>query len=193
MASKGQTWAIKCACGLDVRHMDLGYDEAKNILNALNDDEYRELQIQDLVDKGAKGTPREDAKSKARKYQAAWDKAWEAGVEAAESCNPTPMIVAQHANPLDDASPVTQAWHVPDGVCGFAGLRVRPGNSSFARWLVKNQDFHKSYYGGVENSLFEYNQSMDRKSAHASRMAEVLREELPEGACDQVYSWNRMD
>ncbi len=193
-ASKRQTWAIKCACGLDVRHMGLVYDEAKNILDALNDDEYRALQIQNLVDRGAKGTPKEDAKSKARKYQAAWDKAVAAGRQAAEDCSPTPMIVQEHANPLDDNSPVVRQYApVMGGVCGFAGLRVRPGNSSFARWLVKHQDAHKSYYGGVETSIFDYNQSMERKSAHASAMAKVLKAELPEGSFKGLYSWNRMD
>ncbi len=54
------------------------------------------------------------------------------GAIAANTCNPRPMVVQQHANPMDNGSPVVARWDVAQGVCGFAWVVVRPGNSSFA-------------------------------------------------------------
>lgn len=115
-------------------------------------------------------------------------KATEAGRAAAAMTRPTPMIVERRANPLDDTSAVEQAWFVADGVCGFAGVRIRPGTSAFARWLVNMGLAYKSYSGGVETSVHEYNQSMQLKEAHARAYAEVLRE-----AGITASSWSRMD
>jgi hypothetical protein len=123
------------------------------------------------------------------KFEAAYAEAYKAGCEAAAACTPTPMVVAERSNPLNDLSAVRQAWHVPEGVCGFAWVKIPKGNSSFARWLAKVSKARKSYYGGFEINIREYGQSMQRKEAHARAMAKVLNEKL--GV--EAYADSRMD
>jgi len=122
------------------------------------------------------------------KWQELYDKALQAGREAAKACTPTPMVVQQHANMMDDNSPVVKQWHVPDGVCGFAWVKIRPGNCPFANWLKKNKLGSKAYRGGVEIWISEYNQSMTKKETHAQAMSAVLRE-----AGIDAWAESRMD
>lgn len=116
-------------------------------------------------------------------------KAQEAGLAAAAKHTPTPMVVSQHANPLNDASPVKQAWLVPSGVCGFAWVQIRPANSSFANWMKKNTNARPdSYLGGIAMSVREYGQSMELKEKYAEAFAAVLKE-----AGISAYANSRMD
>ena len=130
-------------------------------------------------------------------YKEIYDKAFQAGHEAAKRCIPNPMVVEQHESPLDDSSPVSKQWVVPSGVCGFAWVVVKPGTSSFARWLSKNGIARKHYYGGVSIWISHYNQSMELKEAHARAMSLSLQESLSSGEFAdpkvKVYSGSRMD
>ena len=71
---------------------------------------------------------------------------------------------------------VDERYYVGDGPCGFAWVTVKPGTSSFAKWLVKQGYASKAYGGGVQIWISEHNQSLERKTAHARVMAERLRE-----------------
>jgi len=115
-------------------------------------------------------------------------KADAAGKEAAEARIPIPMVVESHKNQLDDSSPVEQSWYVPQGVCGFAWITIRPGNCSFAHWAVKNLNAKKAYGGGVQMCISDYGQCMEKKSAYASAYAKVLKD-----AGIKAYSGSRMD
>lgn len=106
--------------------------------------------------------------------KALYDRAVAAGRAAANACVPTPMVVTQYANPFDTRSAVMYRDVVNDGVCGFAWVVVRPGTSRFARWLKKNHLARTGYGGGVHIWISDYNQSMERKQAHARAMASVL-------------------
>jgi hypothetical protein len=123
------------------------------------------------------------------KFEAAYNKAVAAGKAAGEAKAPVPMVVAEHADPLNDRSPVNRAWHCAEGACGFAWVRVRPGNCSFAKWLVKNGHARPAYEGGVDIWISAFNQSVERKEACARAMAEVFRSELGVNA----YSDSRLD
>jgi hypothetical protein len=114
-----------------------------------------------------------------------------AGMQAADACTPTPMVVERHANQLDDSSPVVERYApVRGGVCGFAWVNIKPGNSSFALYLVKNGIARKdSYYGGVSVWVSEFGQSMERKAAYAAAYAQVLRD----AGIERVYAQSRMD
>jgi len=118
-----------------------------------------------------------------------WSKAWAAGEEAVKGVVPDVMIVTQHKNMADDNSPVDKQWIVPDGPCGFAWVQIKPGNSRFANFL-KKEDLARpdSYLGGVSIWVSAYNQSMQRKEAHARAMAEVFRE-----AGINAWAMSRMD
>ncbi len=87
------------------------------------------------------------------------------------------MHVVQRANPFDDSSPVVHRYApVMDGVCGFAWVTIRPGTSSFARWVSKTGRGRKGYYGGIQIWVSGFGQSMTRKEAYADAFAAVLRE-----------------
>lgn len=112
----------------------------------------------------------------------------EAGDKAAKECMPTPMIVQQTVNMLDDTSPVVKQYHVPEGMCGFAWVNVRPGNCAFANWLKKKGLASKAYRGGVEIWISAYGQSYERKQACAYAMADVF-----EAAGIKAYGGSRLD
>lgn len=111
-------------------------------------------------------------------FKALFDKAYAAGVEAAKACVPNPMVV----------SGMGKSYYVSEGACGFAWVKVCPGNSAFARWLVKEKLARASYSGGVDIWVHEYNQSIARKEAHAFAMARVLAD-----AGIVAYGGSRMD
>jgi hypothetical protein len=113
------------------------------------------------------------------KFAAVFDRANREGYAAAEAHKPSAMVVSSS----------TERWFVPEGVCGFAWVRVRPGNSSFAKWLVKNKLAHKAYTGGVDIWISAHGQSLERKERHAGKMASILKDELGINA----YADSRMD
>jgi hypothetical protein len=127
-------------------------------------------------------------------FQDAWDEALKAGHKAATECEVVPMVVQQHKNMLDDNSPVEQSWVVEGGVCGFAWLSIKPGNSRFANWAKKNIEGCRSdsYEGGVCYWIHDYGQSMTRKESFARAMSKVLRERLDNPKV-RISARSRMD
>jgi len=102
--------------------------------------------------------------------------AHDAGNNAVTQTTVTPMIVSQHANPLDDGSETIKQWYVEDGVCGFASVIIKPANSKFAKFLVANQLGRKAYGGGVSMSIRDFNQSLTKKEAYAYAFSKVLND-----------------
>jgi hypothetical protein len=101
------------------------------------------------------------------------------GQNAATNCIPLPMTVLdQYRN---------QEWYEPEGVCGFAWVRIK-GNTPFGRWARGQGIARKAYGGGLQIRIRDYNQSMDRKYAHANAYALTLREHGIEAWAD-----SRMD
>ena len=99
------------------------------------------------------------------------------------------MHVVQHANPLDDSSPIVKRYApVMDGVCGFAWVVVRPAGSSFGRWLRKERGHSLAYGGGVSIWVGSFGQSYERKYAYARAFAGVLEE-----AGIEAYAQSRLD
>lgn len=114
-----------------------------------------------------------------------------AGHKAYEEARPTPMIVQEHTNVADDDSPVKKEYFVSEGVCGFAWVHFTPATSSFSRWLKKNTDAGKSYYGGLDLSVHG-SQSYERKMAAARAMAEVFQKYESETKTS-AYATGRLD
>lgn len=98
-----------------------------------------------------------------------------AGRAALVAATPEPMVVQQHASPIDDSSPVVRSWYVSEGVCGFAWVTISPATSALARYLLKSGKARKGYGGGAQVWVSEGGQSYDRKVAYASAYADVLR------------------
>jgi hypothetical protein len=134
-----------------------------------------------------------------KQAEAAGEKAMQ---ELIDSNKVAPMVVQQHADPMDDNSRVTEQWVVPGGPCGFASIRVKctngpsrkfinqlkkaglaGGENSFKEWSKS------SYYGGFMKSFTMIGgQSLAYKTAYANAYAEVL-----EKAGVNVWVWTRMD
>lgn len=113
--------------------------------------------------------------------QTLWDEAHEAGMEAVENLAVCPMTVVDKNT--------GKSWFVEDGVCGFAWVNVKPGNSRFANWLKKNDLARKDeYYGGVTIWVSEFNQSMQKKEAYARAMSKVF-----DDAGLRSYAASRLD
>lgn len=114
-------------------------------------------------------------------FEIAFRNAHAAGMAAGNNAVPTPMTVVQHENPFDDTSAITKVFEpVLEGVCGFAWINVKPGNSAFANWIKKNNSIqsHKSYYGGLDIWVGEFGQSYERKLAYAQAFAKSIHDEL---------------
>lgn len=81
-----------------------------------------------------------------------------------------------------------QVWVENEGMCGFAWVVVKSANKGFGHWLLKSGRARKSYYGGAEIWISEFNQSYERKAAMASAMAKVFNE-----AGFDSYAGSRLD
>jgi len=163
--------------------------------------EANHYQLSDGADKAKWGELRaeEEAIREARKqrahqratarkdFQAIYDEAQTAGMEAGNKAIPAPMVVQEHSNMMDDKSPVKQEWYVAEGVCGFAWVNVK--DRVFGQWL-KDMGYgdHDSYYRGVTIWCSQFGQSMQRKEAWAQAFAEVLTKHNI-----RSYSQSRMD
>lgn len=121
-------------------------------------------------------------------FGAIYAEAHAAGIAAANAKVPTPMIVSEHANPLDDNSPVKKSWFVSQGVCGFAWVVVRPGNSPFANWLKKNHGASKCYTGGVYAGRSPFGQCYEKNVAYCQAFADVLTKHG-----FKAYAYDRLD
>ena len=98
-----------------------------------------------------------------------------AGLASAEACIPTPMTVQHRANPFDDRSEVTKQWHVPEGMCGFGWVEVRPSRGGFATYARDNGIGRYSEYEKccmIRSAL--RTQSYERNMAYATGYANVL-------------------
>jgi len=120
-------------------------------------------------------------------FEASFARAAHAGFIAGQEALPTPMMVVQPS--ATNPNVPSAMWHVEGGCCGFAWVKVTPGNSAFAKWLVKQGHARKAYSGGVDIWISDHGQSMERKEEHARAMAKVLSDEL--GV--KCYADSRMD
>lgn len=171
-ASPGQTFALFCASGYDVRGCTLSRERASELLDSSKRDVAATIRAIAALP-GA--VFKREIKPK-QDWQALYDKARAAGLAAGNGATVTPMVVCQHENVADDSSPVAKSYFVADGVCGFAWITIRPGNCSFAKWLAANDLARKSYGGGVSIWVHEFNQSLSRKEVFAHAFADVLSE-----------------
>jgi len=123
----------------------------------------------------------------AQEFLALYKNAQREGIKAGEALQPCPMVVVE-GDLFGNTRPDAKRYYVSEGVCGFASVIIYPATSSFARWLVKNDLARKNYNGGLRIPITAYNQSFERKEAHASAMAQVFS-----GAGFNCYVESRLD
>ena len=183
-----QGYAIFRGTGYDIRETNITKDQARQLIGkSINGEDISKI----LERAGAilRNPAKKKTLSKHDIFKALYEKAYGAGMVAGNESVPTPMVVSQHKNMLDDNSEVVKSYYVEGGVCGFAWISIKPGNCSFANWLKKNDKGSKdSYYGGVTVWVHEFGQSMTRKMAFASAFASVISD-----AGINAFQMSRMD
>lgn len=108
------------------------------------------------------------------KFQELWEKACQAGVEEVGKA---------------ELRMVTVSGLSPFPICGFAWVKVYPGNCAFANWLRKNGHGETNDFGGgLSIWISQYNQSCDLKYAYAKGMAKVFAD-----AGIKAYAESRLD
>ena len=99
------------------------------------------------------------------------------GMDAGRRVGVAPMLVGTPTelcgSDIDYSKPT---YVVNDGVCGFAGVVIKPARGKFVSYLKSIGKGHKHYYGGWYVSVREFNQSLTRKEAYADAFAKVLGE-----------------
>ena len=117
------------------------------------------------------------------------EKAHLMGMDAGRLVGVTPMVVGSPSTPLgNDIDYSKKTYFVEGGVCGFAGVVIKPARGKFVSYLKKLGMGYKHYYGGWYVSVREFNQSLTRKEAYAEAFAKVLGE-----AGMSCYVDSRMD
>ena len=173
LATAKQNWAVFCMVGWDIRGCNLTLEQASALIGDLKSGK----EFEPAKYEGAKQIRKlssEKLPSNKPDFKAIYNEAYEAGLNALKTCVPTPMIVAQHANMLDDNSAVEKAWYVEGGACGFAWVNFSPATQPFCKWLKKEGYVDsRAYEGGYNLWCSEGGQSVTRKEAWAGAFAEV--------------------
>ena len=182
------SFALFCATGYDCRDTSLSRDEAVELLKLANADKAAALEKLSTLPGAV--LKKKVASGPAVDYAALFNRAHAAGMEAGNACVPVPMQVVQRENPLDDTSRVVKAYApVMDGVCGFAYVIVRDARTAAAKAFVKHAGARvSSYHKGAVLSVWEFNQSLERKEKFATAYAAVLKQ-----AGIDCYADSRMD
>jgi hypothetical protein len=179
-ASKGQTWALFCALKCDFRGVTMTYGEAHDLLTLANTDKGAALARATALGAIVKGK----APAERKDFKSIFRAAHEAGMEAGNARIPTPMVVSQRANVLDDNSAVLKSYFVPSGVCGFAWVNIRDARSAAAKAAKEHAGARPAYRGGMQIWVGEFGQSMEQKEAYAGAYARVLGENGIEAYAD---------
>ena len=205
-----QTWAVKCMTGQDIRETGLTRQEVSDMIGDLKSKGKavlpapRTMPNKDIVlytrERAKGGGEKSNSKATRKRSKKSWaeelcSKAEAAGQKAMDeliaSKTVQPMVVAEHANMLDDSSPVKKSWVVKGGACGFASIRVKCMNGpsrKFINQLKKagiagdrntfKQWSKSDYYGGYMKSFTLIGgQSLAYKVAYAYAYSEVLSNE----------------
>lgn len=118
-----------------------------------------------------------------------------AGREAVANTRVTPMIVGQETYFGSGKLIPETMEYVESGVCGFAWVSVTPAHKGTTRIgkqeraALEANGFSKDVYGKrYMRSISDYNQSMQKKEAHARAFAKVLSD-----AGIYAYAQSRID
>ena len=99
------------------------------------------------------------------------------GMDAGRRVGVTPMIVGTPTETFgNDIDYSKETYFVEGGVCGFAGVVIKPARGKFVSYLKSIGKGNKHYYGGYYVSVREFGQSLTRKEAYAEAFARVLGE-----------------
>ena len=99
------------------------------------------------------------------------------GMDAGSRVGVVPMVVGTPTELMgNDIDYSKKTYFVESGVCGFAGVVIKPARGKFVSYLKSLDMGYKHYYGGWYVSVREFGQSLTRKEAYAEAFAKVLGE-----------------
>jgi hypothetical protein len=99
------------------------------------------------------------------------------GMDAGRSVGVTPMVVGTPTTLFGSEIDYSKkTYFVEGGVCGFAGVVIKPARGKFVSYLKSIGIGNKHYYGGYYVSVHEFGQSLTRKEAYASAYVKGLNE-----------------
>ena len=99
------------------------------------------------------------------------------GMDAGRSVGVTPMVVGSPSTLFgSDIDYSKKTYFVESGVCGFAGVVIKPARGKFVSFLKSKGLGWKHYYGGYYMTCREFGQSLTRKEAYCEAFAKVLSE-----------------
>ena len=111
------------------------------------------------------------------------------GMDAGRRVGVTPMVVGTPTELMGNEIDYSKKTYVVEGgVCGFAGVVIKPARGKFVSYLKSIGMGNKHYYGGWYVSVREFGESLARKEAYAEAFADVLTE-----VGMRVYVDSRMD
>lgn len=117
--------------------------------------------------------------------------AYQVGENAARATVTTPVVVGHPTKPWGNNIDPTKPMYTIPGLCGFASVNVKPGNSRFANWLKKTGNGRKdSWEGGVRLNLNSNSQLYEENKNRAVAVARYLRNAL---GMDRIYADSRLD
>jgi hypothetical protein len=104
-------------------------------------------------------------------------RACDAGAKAGHGVKVDPMVVGSPSTLLgNDVDPSKPTYFVEGGVCGFAGVVIKPARGKFVSYLKYLDRGHKHYYGGYYVPCEAFGQSLTRKEAWCRAFVGVLGE-----------------
>ena len=99
------------------------------------------------------------------------------GMDAGRRVGVIPMVVGTPTELMgNDIDYSKKTYFVESGVCGFAGVVIKPARGKFVSYLKSLYMGYKHYYGGWYVSVRKFGQSLTRKEAYAEAFAKVLSE-----------------
>jgi len=99
------------------------------------------------------------------------------GMDAGRRVGVTPMIVGTPTELMGSEIDYSKkTYFVEGGVCGFAGVVIKPARGKFVSYLKSIDKGYNRYGGGYYVPVREFGQSLTRKEAYAKAFADVLKE-----------------
>ena len=99
------------------------------------------------------------------------------GMDAGRRVGVTPMIVGTPTELMGSEIDYSKkTYFVEGGVCGFAGVVIKPARGKFVSYLKSIDKGYNRYGGGYYVPVRVFGQSLTRKEAYAKAFADVLKE-----------------
>lgn len=126
-----------------------------------------------------------DKQAELKEFRYVLNECLRAAQKAEKACVPTPMVVVEHTNMIDDSSPIRRMDVVNSGVCGVLIVKL-PRQYKFTKWLVA--EGHAHAYDTWTSLRTPYTQSYERLQAWWRAFHDKLDELMPDYSIHVKYT-----